>query len=48
MNNIVRDETSREVVNKIIRDYDPRAIGMIAFRYGMMQGKRVERARQKH
>jgi len=45
--NFTRDETSREVVKKIIRDYEPHAIGMIAFRYGMMQGKRAERARRK-
>lgn len=46
-NNFIRDETSRKVVEEIIRNYDPYVIGMMAFRYGMMQGKRAERARKK-
>lgn len=46
--NFVGNEKYRKVVNEIINKYDPVAIGMIAFRYGMMCGKRAERAKKKH
>lgn len=47
-NNFVGNEKYRKVVNEIIKKHDPVAIGMIAFRYGMMCGKRAERAKKKH
>lgn len=37
----------KNYIEEIIRNYDPYVIGMMAFRYGMMQGKRAERARKK-
>lgn len=45
--NVIKSKTSWLVLDALIKDFDsPRAVTM-AFRYGMMQGKRMERAKRK-
>ena len=45
--NIIYSDTSRMVLNGIIDRYNSVTAVFLAFRYGVMQGKRMERARRK-
>lgn len=46
-NNEITSEPSRLILNEIFKRYDLPTAVCVAFRYGMMQGKRMERAKRK-
>ena len=46
-NNVITSEPSRMILNEIFKRYDLSTAVCVAFRYGIMQGKRMERAKKK-
>lgn len=44
--NFLKD-VQREYVNTLVKQYDPVTAACVAFRAGMISGKRIERARRK-
>lgn len=46
-NNIITGEPTRMILNEIFKRYDLPTAVCVAFRYGVMQGKRMERAKKK-
>lgn len=46
-NNEIASEPSRLILNEIFKRYDLPTAVCVAFGYGMMQGKRIERAKRK-
>ncbi len=46
-NNTITSKVSRMVLNEVIKRHEPISAVFIAFRYGVMQGKRMERAKRK-